>query len=135
MKLNPNKCAFRVLSGEFLGFMVSQRGIKANPDKIQAILDMEPPKNIKEVQSLTGRVAALNRFVSKATDKCLPFFKILRKAFEWTDQCQKAFQDLKVYLTTTPLLSPSVPGEELYLYLTVSPHAVSSALNKEEGKV
>ena len=97
-------------------------------------MDMEPPKNIKEVQSLTGRVAALNRFVSKATDKCLPFFKILRKAFEWTDQCQKAFQDLKVYLTTAPLLSPSILGEDLYLYLAVSPHVVSSALIKEEGK-
>ena len=79
--------------------MVSQRGIEANPDKIQAILDIEPSKNIKEVQSLTGRVAVLNRFVSKAIDKCLPFFKILRKVFEWTDECQKAFQDLKVYLT------------------------------------
>ena len=96
---------------------------------------MEPPKNIKEVQSLIGRVAALNRFVSKATDKCLAFFKILRKAFEWTDQCQKAFQDLKVYLTTALLLSPFIPGEELYLYLAVSPHAVSSALIRKEGKV
>ena len=82
MKLNPSKCAFGVSSGKFLGFMVSQRGIEANLDKIQAILDMEPPKNIKEVQSLTGRVAALNRFVSKATDKCLPFFKILKKRSE-----------------------------------------------------
>ena len=96
---------------------------------------MEPPKNIKEVQSLTRRVATLNKFVSKAIDKCLPFFKILRKTFEWTDQCQKAFQDLKLYLTTAPLLSPSILGEELYLYLVVSPHAVSSALIREEGKV
>ena len=96
---------------------------------------MEPPKNIKEVQSLSGRVAALNRFVSKAIDKCLPFFKILRKAFEWMDECQKAFQDLKVYLTTAPLLSLSILGEDLYLYLAVSPHAVSSALVREEGKV
>ena len=135
MKLNPNKCAFGVSSGKFLGFMVSQRGIEANPDKIQAILDMEPPKNIKEVQSLTGRVAALNRFVFKATDKRLPFFKILRKAFEWTDECQKAFQDLKVYLTTTSLLSPSILGEDLYLYLAISPHAISSTLVREEGKV
>ena len=134
MKLNPSKCVFRVLSGKFLGFMVSQKGIEANPDKIQAILNMKLPMNIKEVQSLTRRVVALNRFVSKTTDKCLPFFKILRKAFDWTDQCQKAFQDLKVYLTTTPLLSPSIPGEELYLYLAVSPHAVSSALIREEGK-
>ena len=134
MKLNPSKCAFGVSSGKFLGFMVSQRGIEANPDKIQAILDMEPPKNIKEVQSLIGRVAALNRFVSKATDKCLPFFKILRKAFEWTDECPKAFQNLKVYFTTTPLLSLSTPSEELYLYLVVSPHAVTTLI-REEGKV
>ena len=96
---------------------------------------MEPLKNIREVQSLTRRVAALNRFVSKATDKCLPFFKVLRKAFEWTGESQKAFQDLKDYLTTVPLLSPSVKGEELYLYLEVSPHAVSSALIRVEGKV
>ena len=70
--------------------MVSQRGIEANPNKIQAILNMEPPKNIKEAQSLTRQFATLNRFVSKAIDKCLPFFKVLKKAFEWTDKCQKA---------------------------------------------
>ena len=135
MKLNPNKCAFRVSSGKFLGFMVSHRGIEANPDKIQAILDMKLSQNVKEVQSLTGRVAALNRFVSKATDKCLPFFRILRKAFEWTDDYQRAFEDLKAYLTSAPLLNPSVLGEELYLYLAVTPHAVSSALIREEGRV
>ena len=82
MKLNLSKCAFKVSSGKFLGFMVSQRGIEANPDKIQAILSMEPSKNVKEVQSLIGRVAALNKFVSKATNKCLPFFNVLRKTFE-----------------------------------------------------
>ena len=135
MKLNPSKCAFGVLSGKFLGFMVSHRGIEANPDKIQAILDMKPPQNVKEVQSLTKRVATFIRFVSKATDKCLPFFKVLRKAFEWTDDCQRAFKDLKAYLTTAPLLSPSVLGEDLYLYLAITPHAVSSALIREEGKV
>ena len=135
MKLNPSKCAFEVSSRKFLGFMVSQRGIEANLDKIQAILNTEPPKNVKEIQSLTRRVATLNRFVSKATNKCLLFFKVLRKAFEWTDECQKAFQDLKVYLATAPLLSPSIQGEELYLYLAVSPYAVSSTLIKKEGKV
>ena len=82
MRLNPNKCAFGVSSGKFLGFMVSHMGIEANSDKIQTILNMEPPQNIKEVQSLTGRVTALNRFVSKTTDKCLLFFKVLKKAFE-----------------------------------------------------
>ena len=135
MKLNPSKCAFGVSSGKFLGFMVSHRRIEANPDKIQAILDMKPSQNTKEIQSLTRRVAALNRFVSKATDKCLQFFKVLRKAFEWTDECQRAFEDLKAYLTMAPLLSPSVVGEELYLYLAVTPHAMSSALIREEDKV
>ena len=81
MKLNPSKCVFRVASGKFLGFMVSQRGIEAKPEKVRAILDMATPKTVKEVQKLTGRVAALNRFVSKSTDKCLPFFKTLKQAF------------------------------------------------------
>ncbi|KAL5572570.1 hypothetical protein UlMin_022167 [Ulmus minor] len=78
MKLNPAKCAFGVTSGNFLGFMVNHRGIEANPAKIQALLDMESPRKVKEVQSLTGRVAALNRFISRATDKCQPFFRALQ---------------------------------------------------------
>ena len=87
MKLNPSKCTFGVSSGKFLRFMVSHRGIEANLDKIQAKLDIKPPRSIKEVQSFTEQVAALNMFVSKTTDKCLPFFKVLIKAFEWTDEC------------------------------------------------
>jgi ribonuclease HI len=134
MKLNPSKCAFGVYSSKFLDFMVSQRGIEANPDKIKAILEMQPPKTTKEVQRLTGRVAALNRFMSRSTDKCLPFFKTLKKAFEWTDECQQAFEELKRYLMEPPLLSPYKQGEELYLYLAVSPTAVSSALVREEGR-
>ena len=69
MKLNPGKCAFGVTVGKFLGFMVSQRGIEANPDKIQAIIEMTPPRNMKEVHSLNGKVAVLNLFMSRATDK------------------------------------------------------------------
>ena len=78
MKLNPTKCAFGVASGKFLGFMVTQRGIEANPEKIRAILDMKHPSSKKEVQKLTGRVAALSRFISKSAERCLPFFKVLR---------------------------------------------------------
>ena len=133
MKLNPSKCVFGVSSGKFLGFMVSHRGIEANPDKINAMLEITPLRMIKKVQSLTGRVAALNRFVSRVTDKCLPFFKTLRKAFTWTDECQKSFKELKQYLTSPPLLSPSQQGETLSLYLAVSPTAVSSALIREDG--
>ena len=135
MKLNPSKCAFGVSSGKFLGFIVSQRGIKANPEKVRAILEMRSPRTTKEVQSLTGRVAALNRFVSKATDKCLPFFKTLKKAFAWTDECEAAFQELKHYLSNPPLLSPSKEGEDLFLYLAVSVIAVSAALIREENRV
>ena len=74
-----------------MGFIVSQKGIEVNPEKVQAILNMKSPKTVKEVQKLTGRIAALNRFVSKATDKCLPFFKTLKQAFSWTNECEVAF--------------------------------------------
>ena len=96
---------------------------------------MSLPKTTKEVQSLTGRVAALNRFVSKATDKCLPFFKTLKKAFAWTEECETAFQELKHYLSNPSLLSPSKEGEDLFLYLAVSVTAVSATLIREENKV
>ena len=133
MKLNPSKCAFGVTAGKFLGFMVSQRGIEVNPEKIQAIIELEPPRTVKEVQSLNGKIATLNRFVSKATNKCLPFFRTLKKSFEWTDKCQVAFENLKAYLSSPSLLSPSKPGEELYLYLAISQAAVSAALVREEN--
>ncbi|KAL0427224.1 UNVERIFIED_CONTAM: Ribonuclease HI [Sesamum latifolium] len=113
IKLNPGKCAFGVSGGHFLGFMVTQWGIEANPDKIKAIMDMGPPTNIYVVQRLTGRIAALSRFISKSAEKGLPFFKILRKVknFEWTKECQQAFEDLKTYLTKLPLLVKPVPGD------------------------
>ena len=133
MKLNQSKCVFGVTAGKFLGFMVSQRGIEVNLEKVRAILELEPSRIVKAVQSLNGKVAALNRFVSKATNKRLPFFRVLRKSFEWTDECQKAFEDLKKYLSSPPLLNPSMPGEELYLYIAVSQAAVSAALVRDKG--
>ena len=70
MKLNPTKCAFGVLTGKFLGFIVNSRGIEANPDKIKAMLDMQPPLNTKEIQRLTGRIVSVSRFISRSSDKC-----------------------------------------------------------------
>ena len=87
MKLNPAKCAFGVSVGKFLGFIVNNRGIEANPDKIKSVLDILPPSNIKDIQRLTGRIAALRRFVSRASDKCRPFFQVLKKAFQWDAHC------------------------------------------------
>ncbi|KAL0333080.1 UNVERIFIED_CONTAM: Retrovirus-related Pol polyprotein from transposon [Sesamum calycinum] len=100
LKLNPVKCAFRVQGGHLLGFMVTQRGIEANPLKIKVILDMKAPTNVNEMQRLTGRIAALSRFISKAVEKNLPFFKILRKAkkFKWDASYEQAFEELKKYL-------------------------------------
>ena len=83
---------------------------------------------------MNSKIAALNRFVSKATDKCLLFFRVLRKSFEWMDECQKAFENLKKYLSSPPLLSSSRLGEKLYLYIVVSQVAVSAALVREEER-
>ena len=134
MKLNPSKCTFGVASRKFLGFMVSQKGIEANPEKVRAILDMMSPKIVKEVQKLIERIAPLNKFVSKATDKCLPFFETLKQAFAWTEEYEIAFQELKRYLSNPPLLRPSKEGENLYLYLAVSAIALSAALIQEEDR-
>ncbi|KFK39802.1 hypothetical protein AALP_AA3G290100, partial [Arabis alpina] len=134
MKLNPAKCTFGVTSGEFLGYIVAQRGIEANPKQIAAIANLPSPKNKREVQRLTGRIAALNRFISRSTDRSLPFYQLLRgnKSFAWDDKCESAFQDLKQYLTTTPILSKPELGETLYLYVSITDAAVSGVLVQED---
>ena len=94
LRLNASKCSFRVGSGKFLGYMVTHRGIEMNPDQTKAINNLQPPRNPKEVQKLTGMMAALNRFISRSADRCRPFFFLLHKwkEFEWTDECVLAFQ-------------------------------------------
>ncbi|GKV19333.1 hypothetical protein SLEP1_g29611 [Rubroshorea leprosula] len=136
MKLNPLKCTFAVESGKFLGYVVSKKGIEVNPEKVLAVQQMEPPKTVKDVQRLTGRVAALHRFIARSAERCLPFFKALRepKHFQWTDECQRAFDELKQYLVSAPLLSKPVEGESLYLYMGVTGEAVSLVLLREENK-
>ena len=100
MKLNPSKCVFGVTSGKFLRFLVNERGIEANPDKIKALLDMKEPRCVKDVQRLNGCIAALGRFISKSAEKSLPFFRALqrKKDFQWTEECSAAFQQVKDYL-------------------------------------
>ena len=102
---------------------------------MKVVIEVKSPKTVKEVQSLTGKVATLNRFVSRAMDKCMPFYKVLKKAFQWTNECEEALAKLKEYLTKPPLLSPLVMGEKLYLYLAVSNTAVSLALIREEENI
>ena len=135
IKLNPAKCAFGVSAGKFLGFIVNNRGIEANPYKIKAVLDMLPPSNIKEVQRLTGRIATLSRFVSKASDKCQPFFQVLRKSFQWDTRCEEAFSALKTYLCSPPILVSPSEGELLTLYLAVSYFLTSAVLIRDKDRV
>ena len=98
-------------------------------------MKLTPPKTVKKVQSLNRKIVVLNRFVSRATDKYLPFFRTLKKSFEWMTECQQAFEDLKTYLSSLPLLSLSKPGEELFLHLAVALAAVSATLVREENGV
>ena len=94
----------RSLRRKVIGFYSQQLGIEANPYKIKAMLDMLSPSNIKDIQRLTGRIDALSRFVSKASDKCQPFFQVLKKAFQWDAHCKEAFTTLKTYMSSPPVL-------------------------------
>ena len=120
MMLNPSKCIFGVSFGKFRRFLVTKRGMKANPNQIQALLGMSSPRNIHDVKQLVGRIDALNRFVSKSADRCLPFFKILRKYqdFQWTEESEGAFQQLKEYIESPPLWFPPRAKNFLCTYLS-----------------
>jgi ribonuclease HI len=133
LRLNASKCLFGVRSGKFLGHIISSRGIEANPDQISALISLEEPKNTKQVQRLTGMIAALGRFISRSADKCRPFFRLLgkKRKFSWDEDCSAAFQGIKAYLSSPPCLSIPSPGEPLYLYLAVSEHAVSAVFVRE----
>ena len=121
--------------GSILGFMVTQRGIEANPVELKAILQSPAPCSKKEIQQLTDRLAALGRFISRLTDRLKPFFATLRGAnrVEWNEECDQAFVAIKQYLTEPPILVSSKAGDTLYLYLAASDAAIIGALLKECG--
>ena len=93
LRLNAEKCAIGVGAGKFLGYLITSRGIEVNPDQIEAVKRLRSPSNPKEVQVLTGMLAALNRFISKFSDRCRPFYQLLKKwkGFRWDNECEKAF--------------------------------------------
>ena len=118
-KLRPNaeKCTFSVGAGKFMGYLISNREIEVNPDQIEAVNCLRPPSNPKEVQVLTGMLAALNRFISKFADRCRPFYQLMKKwkGFQWDKKCDKAFRDLKEYMTQAPMLTAPYFGENLFM--------------------
>jgi hypothetical protein len=137
-KLNPTKCVFGVPSGKLLGFIVSNREIEANLVKISAITDMGASATIKDVQKLTGCMAALKRFISRLGERGLPFLKLLKRRdkFQWTEEAERALQDLKHHLQSPPVLTAPLLGEDLLLYIAATTHVVSSAIvveRSEEG--
>jgi hypothetical protein len=137
-KLNPNKCVFGVPSGELLGFIISHHGIEANPVKISAITNMKAPTCIKDVQKLTGSMAALNRFISKLGERGLPFFKLLKhqEKFVWTPEADQALTQLMDFLSKPPVLTAPRKKEQLLLYLAATTHVVSTAIvveRQEDG--
>ena len=135
MKMNPLKCAFGS-ARIFLGFMVTQRGIEENPAQLKAILQSPTPSSKKGIQQLTGRLAALGRFISRLTERLKPFFTTMRgvNRAEWNEECDKAFVAIKQYLTEPTILISPEAGDTLYLYLAASDIAVIAALFKECGE-
>jgi hypothetical protein len=129
-KLNPNKCVFGVPSGKLLGFIISHCGIEANPEKISAITSMKAPSSIKDVQKLTGCMAALNRFISKLVERGLSFFKLLKhqEKFVWTPEADQDLAQLKVFLSKPPVLTAPRKGDQLLLYLAATIHVVSTTI-------
>nr|GFC25375.1 reverse transcriptase domain-containing protein [Tanacetum cinerariifolium] len=140
IKLNPKKCSFGLAKGVFLGYVINPEGIKPCPDKTSAVLQLPSPQTIKEVQSLNGKLASLNRFLSKSAEKSLPLFQTLKKCikksdFCWTTEAKHAFQQLKQHLSALPLLAAPKPQEELIMYLSATHGAISAVLLTERGTV
>src|SRR3954469_352928 len=136
MKLNPEKCTFGVPAGKLLGFLVSSRGIEANPTKIRSIERMELPKTLNDVQKFTGCLALLSRFVSWLDEKALPLYQLMKKSekFTWTQQADSSFHELKKMLATTPILASPLSKEPMLLYVTATNRVVSEviAVEREE---
>jgi ribonuclease HI len=134
-KVNPNKCVFGISAGKLLGFLVSYQSIGANPEKIIAIEAMRPPARVKDVQKLTGSLAALSRFISRLAERALAFFKLLRMSgpFSWTEEAEQAFQKLKQHLVSLPILVALEPEEPLYLYIVAAAEVVSMVLVVERS--
>ncbi|XP_059630183.1 uncharacterized protein LOC132273181 [Cornus florida] len=136
MKLNPSKCSFAVSSGQFLGHIVNKRGIEVSPTQAKALMQNQELKTRREVQVLTGQIAALSRFISRLLDKCKPFFDAIKSKNKdiWGPQQQVALNQLKQYMAKPPIISVPKSGEVLIMYLAISSIATSAVLIREEGK-
>jgi hypothetical protein len=133
MMLNPTECVFGVPAGQILGFIISHRGIEVNPEKNKAILDICWPNDLKDVQRLTGCVAAVSRFISRLGKKALPLYKMMKKSdeFVWTDEADAVLNDLKRVLSTAPVLAAPKDQEPMLLYMAATNRVVSIVIMVE----
>src|SRR3954463_3341848 len=130
IKLNPEKCVFGVPDGKLLGFLVSERGIECNPEKIAAIERIEQPRNLKQVQKFTGCLASLSRFLSRLGEKEIPLYQLMKKTekFTWTPQANEAFRELKHMLSTAPILVAPMEKEPMMLYIAATSRVISAVM-------
>ena len=137
LKLNPEKCVFGVEARKFLGFLLTEQGIDANPEKCVAIIAKRSPTSVKEVQQLIRRMAALSRFLSMGGDRGHPYFKCLKRnnRFVWTSEYEEAFLKLKDYLASQPVLCKLLQGTPLCLYFVITDRAISSVIVQEQDHV
>ncbi|PKI57825.1 hypothetical protein CRG98_021771, partial [Punica granatum] len=134
LRLNPAKCTFGVNSRKLLGFVVSEKGIEVDPDKVKVIMELPPPSTVRVVRSFLGRLNYIVRFIANLTEKCQPLFCLLRKnaAVKWDDECQKDFDTVKAYLVQSPVLVPPSPDRPLILYLTVRRQSIGCMLGQKD---
>jgi hypothetical protein len=137
--MNPNKCAFGVSAGEILGFLVHEGGIEVDKKSMKAIDEVVPPTNLKELQSLLGKVNFVRRFISNLSQKVLPFSPLLKlkkdQKFIWGDEQQKAFDEIKQYMKEPPVLVPPQLNKPFKLYVAADTQTIGSSLIQEfEGK-
>jgi RNase H-like domain found in reverse transcriptase/Reverse transcriptase (RNA-dependent DNA polymerase) len=132
-KLNPLKCAFMVSSGKFLEFVVRHMGIKIDSGKIKVIIELPPPKNLKQPRSLQGQLAYIRRFITNLLGKIQPFTWLTKKdiPFKWDGECQQAFEEIKAYLLNPPVLAAPIPGKKLILYTTALDGSLGALLAQE----
>ncbi|GKE39098.1 reverse transcriptase domain-containing protein [Tanacetum coccineum] len=140
MKLNSKKYTFGMKEGVFLGYKVNSDGLMVCPDKVEAVLSLPSLKCLKDVQRLNGKLASLNRFLSKSVERSLPFFKTLKKCtkksdFQWTTEAETAFQQMKKSIAELPIMVAPQEKEELIIYLAAAKEAISAVLMTErDGK-
>ena len=134
--MNPSKCSFGVQAEKFIRFILKKRGIDANLDRCQIVIDMRNPTNIKEVQQLTCHLVTLSSFNSYTGHKTFLIFVSLKKnkRFKWTKECKEDFSKIKSFFTSPPILSRPREGPTLLLYLSVTNPATSSLLVQEIDK-